>query len=113
MLQNFLSLLGYWNTSFFAILFTEHFCFRQGNYDNYELRIWNDRRHLHLGIAAFFAFAMGVAGWILGMAETWYTGRIAAMIGSEGGDVGNQLSFLFTLVSYPPARWLEYRLVGK
>lgn len=112
-LQNFLSLLGYWNTSFFVILATEHYFFRKGDYSKYDLRVWNDRRFMPVGFGGFFAFGMGVAGWIMGMSETWYTGVIARMIGSEGGDIGNELSFAFTVISYAPARWLEYKFVGR
>jgi NCS1 nucleoside transporter family len=111
-LQNFLSLLGYWNTSFFVILFTEHYLFRKGDYARYDLDAWNTLRYMPIGFAGIFAFGMGVAGWILGMSETWYTGVIARLIG-EGGDIGNELSFLFTIVSFAPARWLEYKIVGR
>jgi NCS1 nucleoside transporter family len=34
-LQNFLSLLGYWCTQYFVILFSEHVIFRKMNFDNY------------------------------------------------------------------------------
>ena len=106
-LENFLALLGYWNTSFFVILFTEHYLFRKGNLANYNLEAWNTPSLMPVGYAGGTAFALGIVGCVLGMVQTWYTGVIAKMIGYFGGDIGNQLAFLFTLVSYVPLRYLE------
>lgn len=112
-LQNFLSLLGYWATSFFVILFVEHYLFRKGKFENYDLEGWNDPARLPIGIAGLVAFLMGVVGWVLGMVETWYTGPIGAAIGEAGGDVANELAFVFTLVTYIPMRYLELRWFGR
>lgn len=65
------SLLGYWCTSYFVIIFTEHYLFRKGSFANYDLEGWNDPKRLPLGIAAFTAFALGVIAWVMGMVETW------------------------------------------
>jgi len=108
-LQNFLALLGYWNTAFFVIVFTEHYLFRNGNLANYNLEAWNTQSKMPVGIAGFVAFLLGVMGFILGMVQTWYVGVIAAMIGDAGGDIGNQLAFIFTLVSFVPLRYWERR----
>lgn len=112
-LQNFLSLLGYWNTSFFVILFTEHYYFRKGDLANYDLDAWNTPSRMPIGFAGLTAFLCGAAGWILGMVETYYVGAIAKMIGQYGGDVANQLALVFTSVSYLPLRTLELRYVGR
>jgi purine-cytosine permease-like protein len=117
-LQNFLSLLGYWNTSFFVILSTEHYLFRGGwrGYQGYDLEAWNTPSRMPVGFAGGLAFAAGIAGCVVGMSETWYVGKLAAMIGdpeSGGGDIGNELAFLFTLVVFVPARWLEYRVMKR
>ncbi|OIW31482.1 hypothetical protein CONLIGDRAFT_226507 [Coniochaeta ligniaria NRRL 30616] len=117
-LQNFLSLLGYWNTSFFVILACEHYLFRgglAGRYEGYDLEAWNTPALMPVGWAGGWAFAAGIAGCVLGMSETWYVGVLARKIGdpASGGDIGNELAFLFTLVVFVPARWLEYRSVGR
>ncbi|KAI0872256.1 permease for cytosine/purines, uracil, thiamine, allantoin-domain-containing protein [Hypoxylon argillaceum] len=112
-LQNFLSLLGYWSTSYFVILFIEHYVFRKGNFDNYDLDAWNDPARLPIGLGALAAFLIGVVGWILGMVETWYVGPIGKLIGSGGGDVANELTFVFTLLTYIPARYLELKVFGR
>jgi purine-cytosine permease-like protein len=66
-LQSFLSLLGYWCTSYFIIVFSEHFVFRKGNFANYDLEAWNDPSRLPHGIAAGTAFGLGVIAWVMGM----------------------------------------------
>jgi len=114
-LQNFLSLLGYWNTSLFVIVAWEHYVIRKGHlgYQGYDLEGWNDPKVIPVGIAGLFAFLCGWAGAIVGMQETWYTGPIAKMIGDYGGDVGNQLALAFTLATYPPVRYLELKYIGR
>ena len=115
-LENFLSLLGYWNTSFFVILFVEHYLFRRGfshGFDKYDLEAWNNPKRMPIGFGGGLAFAAGIAGCVLGMSETWYVGVLARKIGDFGGDIGNELAFLFTLVVYIPARWAEYKYTGR
>ncbi|KAI2627370.1 putative nucleoside transporter [Hypomontagnella submonticulosa] len=112
-LQNFLSLLGYYSTAIFVCLITEHYVFRRGAFDNYNLEVWDKPAMLPIGYAAGPAFILGVVGAILGMATTWYTGVLAMLIGDRGGDIGNELCFLFSLIVYVPARFIEMRLVGR
>jgi purine-cytosine permease-like protein len=70
-LSSFLSLLGYWNSAFFVILFTEHYLFRGGVVEGtYDLGGWNDPSRLPLGWAALLAFAIGIAGCVVGMVQT-------------------------------------------
>ncbi|KAF2166377.1 hypothetical protein M409DRAFT_66819 [Zasmidium cellare ATCC 36951] len=112
-LQNFLALLGYWCTSYFVIVFTEHVLFRKGNFANYDLEGWNDPKRLPLGIAAGTAFALGVVAWVMGMVETWYVGPLGKLIGSSGGDVANEFTLVVTAVTYIPVRWWELRTFGR
>lgn len=112
-LENFLSLLGYWNTSFFAILFLEHHLFRGGSLANYDLDAWDTPSKMPVGYAGLAAFLLGAAGWIVGMVETYYVGPIAQLIGQFGGDLGNELALVLTAFSYIPLRKLELRYVGR
>ncbi|KAJ5880782.1 uncharacterized protein N7473_011835 [Penicillium subrubescens] len=112
-LQDFLSLLGYWCTSYAVILFEEHFVFRKGNFENYDLEGWNDPARLPMGIGASVAFALGVIAWVVGMDETWFIGPLAKLIGDYGGDVANEFTFVVTALSYIPARYLELKYFGK
>ncbi|KAK6951429.1 hypothetical protein Daesc_007964 [Daldinia eschscholtzii] len=61
-LQNFLSLLGYYATAVFVCLFTEHYLFRRGSFENYNLDNWNNRSMLPAGCAGGLAFAFGIVG---------------------------------------------------
>jgi NCS1 nucleoside transporter family len=112
-LQNFLSLLGYWCTSYFVILFSEHVIFRKGSFENYDLDGWNDPSRLPLGIAAFTAFGLAIVAWVMGMVETWYVGPLGKLIGDYGGDVANEFAFVVTTVVYLPARYMELKVFGR
>ncbi|KUJ14915.1 uncharacterized protein LY89DRAFT_708514 [Mollisia scopiformis] len=112
-LENFLSLLGYYNTAFVAILAIEHYYFRNGNLANYDLDGWNTPSRLPIGFAGLTSFLLGIVGAILGMVETYYVGIIAKMIGEDGGDIGNELALVFTVISYPTLRKLELKYVGR
>ena len=109
-LENFLSLLGYWCTSYFVIVATEHFVFRKANVEaNYDLEGWNDPARLPLGLAALASFLLGVVMWCMGMVETWFVGPVGGLIGGGGGDVANELTFAVTLLAYLPLRWAELK----
>ena len=112
-LLNFLSLLGYWMTSFFVLIFVEHYVFRKGSLDNYDLDGWSDPKRLPLGIAGCVAFLIGVAGWVLGMVQTWYVGPLGGLIGGSGGDIANELTLVFTLITFIPLRYVELKYVGR
>ena len=66
-----------------------------------------------IGFAGFAGFAAGIAGAVVGMDETWWVGPIARKIGLDGGDVGNELSLVFTLVAFVPVRYLELKYIGR
>lgn len=109
--NNFVSLLGYWTVSFTVILFIEDTFFRHGIYN---LTGWDQPAKLPWGVAAVLALLAGyLAGGVPGMAQTWYIGPIAAKFGPFGGDVGIYLSFAITLLVYPIARYLERKHIGR
>ncbi|KAI0164339.1 putative nucleoside transporter [Hypoxylon sp. FL1284] len=112
-LQDFLSMLGYYATAVFVCLLIEHYVFRRGSIDNYKLEAWNIPELLPIGYAGGLAFVCGIVGAVLGMSTTWYNGVAAQLIGDSGGDIGNELCFVFTLAVYIPARFAERKLVGR
>lgn len=112
-LQDFLSLLGYWCTSYAVILFEEHYIFRKGRFDSYDLEGWNNPARLPLGLGAAVAFLLGVVAWCMGMWETWFVGPLAKTIGTDGGDVANEFTFVVTALTYVPARYLELKYFGR
>lgn len=113
-LQSFLSLLGYWCTSYFIIILEEHAFIRRGKFTNYNLDAWNDPNKLPHGIAAAVAFGLGVVAWVMGMSEDWYVGPLADLFeGSSGGDMANEFTFVVTGTSYLPLRMIELSYFGR
>jgi purine-cytosine permease-like protein len=87
----------------------DEYIFRSGDYD---WEIWNRKDLLPHGLAALFAFIVGWVGAILSMYQTYFTGPIAAFIGT-GADLGIPVAMGLTMILYPPARWLELKYVGR
>lgn len=106
---NFLALMGYWVAIWVAILLEEYLIFRKANSINYDWYVWDDRKKLPVGIAALIAFLVGWAGAILCMAQVWYIGPIAALVGEWGADMGNYVGFLWAALVFPPLRWYELK----
>jgi NCS1 nucleoside transporter family len=106
---NFLALMGYWVAIWVAILLEEFLIFRKAKTINYDWYVWDDRQKLPVGMAALFAFLVGWAGAILCMAQVWYIGPIASLVGEYGADMGNYVGFVWAALVFPPLRWLELR----
>lgn len=92
---NFLALMGYWVAIWIAIILEERFIFRYRS--GYNWASWNDPRKLPIGIAGFIAFAVGWVGAILCMAQVWYIGPLAGLVGEYGADVSSACVFLSCL----------------
>ncbi|KAK3695054.1 purine-cytosine permease [Podospora appendiculata] len=108
-LENFMLIIGYWLAIYEGIALSEHFIFRRG-FGGYRPEDYNNPKALPPGIAALVAFAFGVMGAALGMSQVWYTGPIGKLCGAEfGGDVGFELAFAFSAVSFIVMRPFEKR----
>ncbi|GAB1728967.1 hypothetical protein NU195Hw_g4997t1 [Hortaea werneckii] len=110
---NFLALMGYWVSIWIAIVLEEHLIFRKWLGIGWNWDAWNDKRKLPLGAAALVAFVIGWIGSILCMAQVWYIGPLAALVGQYGADMGNYVGFGWAGLTYPPLRWLELRRLGR
>jgi purine-cytosine permease-like protein len=89
---------------------TEHVVFKRG-LSGYDVRIYTKQALLPPGYAALGAFAFGVAGAVLGMAQVWFVGPIGKQVGTAfGGDIGFELAFGFAAVSYLVLRTWEVRV---
>ncbi|KAF1978783.1 purine-cytosine permease FCY21 [Bimuria novae-zelandiae CBS 107.79] len=108
---NFLALMGYWVSIWIAIVLEEHLIFRRKTGFNWQ--IWDDRKKLPLGVAALAAFIVGWVGAILCMAQVWYIGPIAGLVGDYGADMGNYVGFAWAAVIYPPIRVWELKRFGR
>jgi purine-cytosine permease-like protein len=109
---NFLALMGYWVAIWVAIMAEECLVFRRGS-QGYNWPAWDNRNKLPLGIAAITAFLVGWTGAILCMAQEWYVGPIARLVGEHGADLGNYVGFSWAALVYPPIRWWELRTFGR
>lgn len=102
-LSTFLVTVAYWLAIYEGIALTEHFVFRRGM-KGYHPGDYNTSEKLPVGFAALGAFGFGVAGSVLGMSQGWWTGPIGVRI---GGDVGFELAFGLSAVSYAAFRVIE------
>jgi len=77
--------MGYWLAIWVAITLEEQLIFRGKS--GYDWTAWDQKRKLPHGLAALVAFLVGWAGAILCMAQNWYKGPIARLVGEYGADV--------------------------
>lgn len=111
--QNFLALMGYWICIFISIMLEEHLLFRKLRGVGFDWAAWEDRSKLPLGVAALCSFLIGWVGAIIGMYQVWWVGPLAKDVGGYGADIGTWVAIAFTLVTFPPLRWLELRKFGR
>jgi purine-cytosine permease-like protein len=108
-LENFLGLIGYWSSAFVAVVLVEHFWFRGGDCERYEVEAWNDASLLPWGAAALGSAVLSFGLVIPCMAQVWWTGPIA----ETTGDIGFEVAFVLTGLLYVPLRTLEKRFAGR
>lgn len=67
------------------------------------------------GLAAVLAFCFGIFGAVMGMSQVWFIGPIGKRIGDPqyGGDVGFELAFAFSAISFMVFRSLEKKQFGR
>jgi purine-cytosine permease-like protein len=110
-LISFTDIVSYWFSIFIVIVFGEHLIFRRCSFKNYDFDIWNNRKALPISLAAIFSGLFGIAGIILGMSQTWFSGPIAKAIAGnndqESADVGFEFGFIFTAITFPLFRLIE------
>jgi purine-cytosine permease-like protein len=113
-LEDFMLLIGYWLAIYSGVAVTDHFVFRK-RIKGYDVSDYNRPERLPPGIASVAAFGMGVLGAVMGMSQVWFVGPIGRLIGIPpfGGDIGFELAFGFTAVSYIAFRTVEKRIVGR
>lgn len=106
-------MIAYWLAIYEGISIPEHIIFKRG-FGGYHPEDYMSKDKLPPGFAAITAFAIGIAGAILGMAQVWFVGPIGKLCGGDfGGDVGFELAFCFAAASYVPLRFLEKKKFGR
>ena len=69
-INNLVSMIGYWTVAFATILFIEHFWFRR-RLGGYDLTAWQDNKRMPVGVAGVAALLIGIGFSFLGMDQTW------------------------------------------
>ncbi|KIM71246.1 hypothetical protein PILCRDRAFT_17242 [Piloderma croceum F 1598] len=105
-----LSLIGYWSSAYAAIVFVEHFVFRGGRYDLYDIDDWDQPRRLPFGIAAILAFLCAFGIVIPCMSQAFYQGPIAK---AGTGDIGVYAGASMAILVYSVLRTIEKQLMSK
>lgn len=95
--ENFLPIMAYWVCPWLTIVIEEHLIFHVLMKRKFDWTIWEDKKRLPLGVAAMTAWLIGWAGAILGMAQVWYTGPIALLVGGWGGKCFSKDLWSWTL----------------
>jgi len=92
----------------------EHFIFREGT-SGYSVEAYDRASRLPPSIAALVSFCFGAIGVAMGMAQAWFIGPLGKKVGnpSFGGDIGFELAFGFTFLSYVALRPIEKRYFGR
>jgi len=110
-LENFLGVIGYWSAAFIGIVLVEHLVFRRGSFSAYvkDENGWDDGKQLPLGTAAVGAGILCLGLVIPGMAQIWFTGPI----GKGTGDIGFEVAFVVSALTYVPLRFLERKVCGR
>ncbi|KAI0044301.1 hypothetical protein FA95DRAFT_1497272 [Auriscalpium vulgare] len=103
-LIDILSIIGYWSSSFAAIVLVEHAVIRRGRWATYATADWATARRLPLGLAAVLAFCGSIALIVPSMDQVWYAGPIAK---SGTGDIAMFTGFASAALLYVPLRLLE------
>ncbi|EKM56968.1 uncharacterized protein PHACADRAFT_142025 [Phanerochaete carnosa HHB-10118-sp] len=105
-----LNIIGYWSCVFAVTILTEHFVFRRGSYEPYNLEIWNRSSRLPPGLAALLAFLCAFGVIIPCMSQAWYTGPIANL---GTGDIGILAGSGVAFILYLCFRTVEKSVFGR
>eukprot|EP00276_Gloeochaete_wittrockiana_P006474 CAMPEP_0184644370 /NCGR_PEP_ID=MMETSP0308-20130426/1095_1 /TAXON_ID=38269 /ORGANISM="Gloeochaete witrockiana, Strain SAG 46.84" /LENGTH=412 /DNA_ID=CAMNT_0027072855 /DNA_START=280 /DNA_END=1518 /DNA_ORIENTATION=- len=109
-LNPILIIITYYVAPYSCVMLLEHFVFRRGVYNP---MIWNQPGLLPIGWAAIASFLIGCVGPVLGFGAwpDWWVGPIADLVNKPYGvDIGFELAYGITLISYLILRPIELRL---
>ena len=114
---SFMEITSYWFAVYIVIVFEDHLLFRRCSYKNYDFNSWNDRKRLPISLSAFLSGLIGVVGSVLGMSQTRFSGPIAKLIANntnqKGADIGFELGFILTAITFPIFRMIELRFIKR
>ncbi|SCV99903.1 LAFE_0B05072g1_1 [Lachancea fermentati] len=111
-MSSFMDAISYYLSIYIGISLSEHFIYRRG-FKGYNVDDWDKWDKLPLGVAGCCALFVGCVGVAVGMCQTYWTGEIAAYIGEYGGDIGFELGFGFSVITYNIIRPFEIKYLGR
>ncbi|KAF8954891.1 cytosine-purine permease [Flammula alnicola] len=91
-LIDFLGIIGYWASSYVAIVMIEHLFFRENDPLHYDSEAWNIPGRLPSGIAAVAAGVASFGVVVPSMDQAWFVGPIARFTGDIGFEVALAVS---------------------
>ena len=59
------------------------------------------------------AFVVGWAGAVVSMAQYFYVGPVARLVGVDGADLGNYVGVAAAALVFPPLRYWELKRFGR
>jgi purine-cytosine permease-like protein len=110
---NFLALMGYWISIWISITLEETYIFRRRRNPRFEWKEWDKKEKLPIGLAALMAFVVGWAGAVVSMAQYFYVGPVARLVGVDGADLGNYVGVAAAALVFPPLRYWELKRFGR
>ena len=109
----FLALMGYWVVIWIVITLEEQFIFRRRMNPKFVWHDWDRQEKLPVGLAALAAFCVGWVGAVLCMAQVYFVGPIAKLVGEHGADMGNYVAFAWAGLVFPLFRYWELKKFGR
>ncbi|CAK9439525.1 uncharacterized protein LODBEIA_P36250 [Lodderomyces beijingensis] len=110
-MENFMNLVSYYLAIYESLMLSSHWIWHKSNFRAFDPMQYNNKKAYPIGLAGTFGFCCGVAGVVLGMNQTWYTGVIAKKIGKFGGDIAFELAFAFAFVGFNTTRYFEKKYI--
>ncbi len=96
-----------------AISLEEEYIFHRRMNPTFIFDNWDKQDKLPIGLAALFSFLVGWVGCVLCMAQVYFVGPLAKLVGEYGGDMGNYVGFGLAAIFYPPLRYWELKKFGR
>lgn len=109
-MSSFMDAIAYYLGIYISISLSEHFFYRK-SFRSYNVEDWNNWSRLPVGYAGCASLVSGALGVAFGMSQSYWVGQIARHIG--GGDIGFELGFGFSFVTYNILRPLEIKYTGR
>lgn len=110
-MENFMNLISYYLAIYESLLLSSHLIWHKGKFRSYDYERYNDKSYYPIGLAGTFGFCCGVAGVVLGMNQTWYSGVIGRQIGDFGGDIAFELAMGFEFIGFNVTRYFEKKYI--